>query len=221
MTATNDPIADGKAAWQRIKSNARKSWSDWVLIARALEVGRSEVLKIATASKPVGSRYNFQMGAWLRQHDLADIPAQARYRAGMCLRHLPAIEAWRESLPDAHRRRFNHPNAVWNNWQNSMKIKPDVSAAVATSREDVVQRVAAAASAARHGVRPVYWSQSCMKRAHQAMLDSRSSDLLTLARVALQAAIRTEADLLALLDDRPPPAFRPKGSAKAELHPAA
>lgn len=73
MTATNDPIADGKAAWQRIKSNARKSWSDWVLIARALEVGRSEVLKIATASKPVGSKYNFEMGRWLREHDLFDV----------------------------------------------------------------------------------------------------------------------------------------------------
>jgi hypothetical protein len=32
------------------------------------------------------------------------------------------------------------------------------------------------------------------------MLDSRSHDLLTLARVALQAAIRCEADLVALLD---------------------
>jgi hypothetical protein len=208
MTASNDPIADGKAAWQRIKSNARTTWADWVLIARALEIARHEVLKIATTSKPVGSKYNFQMGAWLRRHDLADIPAQARYRALQCLKHLPAIEAWRETLPDTHRRRFNHPNSVWSRWKSSMQIKP------LPQHQDVAQHVTTAAEAARHG-KPIYWSQDAMRRAHQAMLDSKSSDFLTLARVALQAAIRSEADLLALLDDRPPPAFRPKGSAKA------
>jgi hypothetical protein len=33
------------------------------------------------------------------------------------------------------------------------------------------------------------------------MLDSRSTDLLVLARLALQSAVRTEDDLLALLPD--------------------
>lgn len=92
-----------------------------------------------------------------------------------------------------------------------MQIKPQQPA---TSREDVVQAVTAAAEAARAG-RPVFWSQAAISRAHLAMLHSKSSDFLTLARIAVQAAIRTEADLLALLADRPPPAFRPKGSAKA------
>jgi hypothetical protein len=40
------------------------------------------------------------------------------------------------------------------------------------------------------------------------MLDSRSHDLLTRARVALQAAIRCEADLVALLDQPPKPTAR-------------
>jgi hypothetical protein len=44
-----------------------------------------------------------------------------------------------------------------------------------------------------------HWPQEHLKRAHRAMLDCRSNDLLTLARAALQAAIRNEADLLALL----------------------
>ena len=45
-----------------------------------------------------------------------------------------------------------------------------------------------------------------MKRAHQAMLDSRSTDLLTLAPFALQGAIRNESDLLDLLPpERPKP----------------
>ncbi len=55
-----------------------------------------------------------------------------------------------------------------------------------------------------------------MRRAHQAMLDSRSSDLLTLARVALEAAIRTEADILELLQPaNPPPKAQRSTSAPA------
>jgi len=42
------------------------------------------------------------------------------------------------------------------------------------------------------------------------MRESRSNDLLILARVALQAAIRSEGDLFALLKDTTtPPAFPP------------
>jgi hypothetical protein len=39
----------------------------------------------------------------------------------------------------------------------------------------------------------------CLRRAHEAMLKSKSTDLLTLARLALEAAIRNENDLLDLL----------------------
>ena len=47
--------------------------------------------------------------------------------------------------------------------------------------------------------RSVFWGQDHLRRAHRAMLDSRSSDLLTLARVALEAAIRSDDDLRDLL----------------------
>ena len=56
----------------------------------------------------------------------------------------------------------------------------------------------------------MFWPQAALRRAHRAMLDSRSSDLLRLARVALEGAIRDRADLLALLDEtNPPPMKRP------------
>jgi hypothetical protein len=53
--------------------------------------------------------------------------------------------------------------------------------------------------------RPIYWPQDCVRRAHEAMLKSRSSDLLTLARCALEAAIPTEHVLLELLNAEAPP----------------
>jgi hypothetical protein len=46
------------------------------------------------------------------------------------------------------------------------------------------------------------------------MLDSRSSDLLTLARAALEGAIRNEIDLLELLPD--PPTHQAKAPAAAQ-----
>ena len=56
----------------------------------------------------------------------------------------------------------------------------------------------------------IHWPQEPIRRAASAMRESRSNDLLILARVALQAAIRSEDDLFALLKDTTtPPAFPP------------
>ena len=87
------------------------------------------------------------------------------------------------------RRRFNHDNAVWHSWRRATAPSPQHRAIVRHIRE-------------REG-KPVYWSQAALRRAHEAMLKSRSSDLLILARLALEAAIRTDADLLALLETPP------------------
>ena len=58
--------------------------------------------------------------------------------------------------------------------------------------------------------RAIHWLQEPIRRAASAMRESRSNDLLILARVALQAAIRSEDDPFALLKDTTtPPAFPP------------
>src|SRR6516162_7420959 len=56
----------------------------------------------------------------------------------------------------------------------------------------------------------IHWLQEPIRRAAAAMRESRSNDLLILARVALQAAIPSEDDPFALLKDTTtPPAFPP------------
>ena len=56
----------------------------------------------------------------------------------------------------------------------------------------------------------IHWLQEPIRRAASAMRESRSNDLLILARAALQAAIRSEDDLFALLKDTTTqPAFPP------------
>jgi hypothetical protein len=91
-----DAVADGVAAWSRIRDHGRKHFEDWITVDRALAIGRTEALKIARTNKAVGPRYNAAMGAWLKQHGLAEITAQERYRLLLILENLPAISAWRD-----------------------------------------------------------------------------------------------------------------------------
>jgi hypothetical protein len=51
------------------------------------------------------------MGHWLRTNGLGNITAQERYRTQLVIENINAIDAWRNGLDDAQRRRLNHPNA--------------------------------------------------------------------------------------------------------------
>jgi hypothetical protein len=208
--AHSDQIEAGRAAWARIRENGRRSFDDWILVARALAIGRSVALQEAGTDRPYGVTFTRASARWLRQAGLTGINDQERSIALLVLANLPAISAWRDGLDEAQRRRHNHPNGVFMCWRRSVRAetakRQDVAAPkTAAQRQDVVPRVTAeAAEAARyHKPRAVYWSQDALRRAHEAMVLSRSSDLLTLATVALRAAVRNEADLIALL---PPPA---------------
>jgi hypothetical protein len=142
----------------------------------------------------------------VEEHGLAGVAAQERYRLLLILQNIEAIEVWRAGLDEGQRRRWNHPNAVWARWRRS---KTDVEAV----RHDVVKP----AMPSHPNDKPIHWPQDAVRIAHLAMLDSRSHDLLVLARLALEAAIRSENDLVELLDDAKP---RP-ASAVATAHAAA
>jgi hypothetical protein len=47
MSAAQYQVAAGRAAWQRLQERERKSRTDWLDVARALVIGRTEALKIA------------------------------------------------------------------------------------------------------------------------------------------------------------------------------
>lgn len=89
--------------------------------------------------------------------------------------------------------------------REAAQVQPSQFCLAHLQARDSGRSISANAAAPRHrshiGERegkPVYWSQAALRRAHEPMVKSRSSDLLILARLALEAAIRTEADLLAL-----------------------
>jgi hypothetical protein len=190
-----DIVAEGRAAWSRIRESGRRSWDDWMAVARALAQGRSEALQAAKANRPFGSRYNAAMGAWLRDCGLDGIEGQLRYRALLCLENLPAIEAWRATLSEKERDRLNHPGAIWTHFRRSI-------AEPAMPRR---QAVAGARDGGKGGGRPIYWNGEAIRRAAMAIRETYSTDFFTMARRALEAAIRSEDDLAALLAERPPP----------------
>ena len=180
-------ITAGREAWQRIRAHARMNWQDWLTVARALTIGRTEALKAAGTNRPVGTAYNRAMGAWLRENGFDTISTQERYRALLCLENLTAIETWREGLDEAQRRTLNHPGACWAHFQASKVKQPAPRAHVKASRPK------------KGSSRAIHWPQDALRRAAAALRESRSADLFVMARVALEAAIRNEADLLALM----------------------
>jgi hypothetical protein len=200
MVSDGEIIDAGSAAWARLRDRERKTWEDWIAVARALAIGRAAAFKVAETNRAVGTRYNKAMGDWLRRNHLAEITGQDRYRALKVLDHLGEIEQWRESLDGAKRRKLNHPNPVWFGWRRS--IRPPVE----PQRAEVEQRIDAVRDAARRrGTRGIFWPQHVLRRCHQKVLDSRSTDLLVITRLILETAIADARDLYALLPPEPTP----------------
>jgi hypothetical protein len=193
----DDTVEQGREAWRRLHDRERATWSDWLTVGNALVLGRAAAMAAAKSNTPMGTKYNRLMGEWLRANGFDGISNQERYRCILCVEHADSIEEWRQSLPEAKRRKLNHPGAVWHAWRKA--TQPSATSA------KIRRRIAAGLAATKSG-KPVYWSQDHVRRAHLALLRARSSDLLTLARAALQGAIRNEHDLLDLLEPPAKPA---------------
>ena len=122
--------------------------------------------------------------------------------------NMSAIETWRASLSNTDKTAQNNPQVVIRSWLRSTRKTEQPSSPLAPQR---AKRLAVFERAA-----PVHWPQAAMRRAHQAMV-------LTLARAALQTAIRHERDLLDLLPPEPAtasprPARRRTGHAAEAAH---
>jgi hypothetical protein len=120
-------IKRGQDAWQRHKSDA--TWTDWLAIGEALDIGRSDAMAAAGTNKPEGSRYNKLFGKWLKDHGFDDIDQGDRKRLFDVLEHRSEIEQWRKSLPQTTRLRLNNPSTIWRKWNVKPKAPGNQSAA--------------------------------------------------------------------------------------------
>ena len=110
----------GQAAMARLA----RSWDDWMLVAAALDVGRTEVMRNVHTNEPTGRRYERAMADWLAANNFQQIDKGDRSRLLHCLKHREQIERWRAALTNNQRTKLNHPTAVLRKWQKS--ISPPV-----------------------------------------------------------------------------------------------
>lgn len=109
----SERVADGKAAWERRKANADKSFADWLLIGEALVIGRKQCQAQARAPKAAGKAYNDRFGSWLKTHYFDDIDGSDRSKLFKIMEHRAEIEEWRANLEPAQRAAWNHPSTIW------------------------------------------------------------------------------------------------------------
>jgi hypothetical protein len=112
---------------QEAMARQRRRWEDFMMIAEALHVGRTEVMRDLHTNQPTGRRYEKAMGGWLVANGFKDIDKGARHRLLECLRHREQIERWRALLTDSERFKLNHPDAVLRKWKAATAI-PDPNA---------------------------------------------------------------------------------------------
>ena len=113
---------------QEAMARQRRRWEDFMIIAEALDVGRTDVMRDLHTNQPTGRRYEKAMGEWLVANGFKDIDKGARCRLLECLHHREQIERWRALLTDSERFKLNHPDAVLRKWKAATAI-PDPDAA--------------------------------------------------------------------------------------------
>jgi hypothetical protein len=109
----------GMQAWARLKKG--KSWTDWLQVGEALQVGRDWAMNQAGTNRPEGKAYNVVFGEWLAKYKLDDMDKGDRSRLFAVMDNLPAIDAWRLTLTLTERLKLNHPQAVLRKWKSFME----------------------------------------------------------------------------------------------------
>ena len=195
MLAPFDQVAQGRAAWERIKSRSKPMYDDWLLIGAALILGRRACMAAAGIEVPYGPRYHAQIKRWLEQNGLSDLDSHERLGAIFCVENQAKIEKWRAGLPEVARLRANHPNTILKHFRFGTVPQRQGPKTATCARID----------------RP---SQDMLRRVAAKLRENWTNDVYRLAAIAI-AAVASDPDRDALFR-LPAPKARPH--AAAELH---
>src|SRR5271163_2532636 len=110
-------ISRGREAWKSLRAD--ETFEKWIAIGRAIEAGKSAIMRFLNTNQSKGRSWSETFGQWLRENEFDQIDKGVRSRLQTCLENLPAIEAWRQTLGLTLRLQLNHPNAVLRRWQTS------------------------------------------------------------------------------------------------------
>jgi hypothetical protein len=113
--ATNRIIRQGRDCWEQI--NKSNSVEKWMLIGRALCVGKAWALHAANTNKGWGSAYSRLFGEWMAKHGFGTMNKNTRSWAIALYENAAAIEQWRSGLPERERKRLRDPQSVVRRWR--------------------------------------------------------------------------------------------------------
>jgi len=202
---TDEIVAAGQAAWQRVKQ-ARPQYDDWILIGRCLSIARAAALKAAGTNKPYGARYMRAMADWLSSHGLDDIEVQERRGAIWMVENEAELARWRKGLTSAEIRNCNHPSTILRHYRAGTRPQPRGPKKGAPA----VRHTAKTANGTyppRHRA-----SQDLIRMFWTALRETGSNDYAVLAAVAA----RLHLDLIS--KDRAPARFFAEPAAAAAMH---
>ena len=112
-------VRAGRDAWRAI--GRAESFDSWRAIGEALLVGKRRAQRIADEADGWRERnYIYEFGRWMREHGF-DMPKSVRSTAVELAENLPAIEAWRATLPERQRKRLIHPLSNVRRWRATME----------------------------------------------------------------------------------------------------
>jgi len=99
----------------------KRTWTDWVAVMAALDIGRTTAMQEAGTNKSNGTRYHTAIAKWLRLHPVFDkMDPGDRSRLLKCFDNLAAIESWREARTQKKPKqllKLNNPLYVLRRWE--------------------------------------------------------------------------------------------------------
>jgi hypothetical protein len=195
-------IDQGRAAWDRLRVHARKSWGDWLAVGYALRVLRQDALLEAKTDKPYGKIYTRAFGRLLCEHGLDDIGQQVRWRLRQILEHESDIALWLSTLSEQQRCKLSHPDSIWMHYNRD--FAPDRQVHNRIARHTV-------ASSDQRGKLPAHPDQGTIRFIAAELRENWTTDTFRLAVIAYHAVLRS-------VEPPPKPARRTEMPADAAVH---
>ena len=177
----------GRQAWKRIKEDS--TYNDWMAVGEALDIGRTECVRLVHANRPQGRAYNEAFSQWLADNGFDDIDKGTRSRLDEIMKNRPAIEAWRATLASNERQKTNHPNSIYRKWQASRSVpkgedKPRASAVDRLKNENVQLQEEVARMRANGGeaVSPKDSARNIARYWFEVLSESKFSEMLKIGK---------------------------------------
>jgi hypothetical protein len=189
MTDQAAIVCEGREAVSRIRDRAKQTFDDWLLVGKALVIGRTSSMAQAKVNVPNGTPYQKAIRRWLDDNGFGDLDTHERTNAMWMAEHEAEISAWRMRLDPVARRLANHPNTIvkhMKGWTTPTKSGPK------PKERQFAHHVEPRAQPTRHGPRLERPEQDMIRYVGDAMRESGKQDWYGLAAVSIEAQRRYE-----------------------------